>query len=170
MAAAIAPCPTRASVKIGLQFKRRFWEQDEHIYGGITYTDLPITQISYPSTDYGAPGKGVLLGAYAFGPYAYEFTVAAAGGARREGAGVGRAIHPQYKDEFENGVSVGWHRVPWALGCYGAWTDETRAEHYKQPRSTAASCWPASTPPTFRPGRKARSSRRSTRSPACTNA
>ena len=36
-------------------------------------------------------------------------------------------------------------------------------------RSTAASCWPASMPPTFRPGRRARSCRRSTRSTACTS-
>ena len=26
---------------------------------------------------------------------------------------------------------MGWHRVPWTLGCAGAWTDETRARHYK---------------------------------------
>jgi monoamine oxidase len=25
--------------KIGLQFKRRFWEEDDHIYGGITHTN-----------------------------------------------------------------------------------------------------------------------------------
>jgi len=69
MAAAIGAVPYAAAVKVGLQFKRRFWEQDEHIYGGISYTDLPIRMISYPSTSYGAAGKGVLLGAYAFGPY-----------------------------------------------------------------------------------------------------
>jgi monoamine oxidase len=32
--------------------------------------------------------------------------------------------------EFENGVSVAWHRVPWVLGCAGSWDDELRAEHY----------------------------------------
>jgi monoamine oxidase len=42
----------------------------------------------------------------------------------------GAALHPQYRDEFESGVSVGWHRVPNALGCHGAWTDAKRAEHY----------------------------------------
>ncbi len=29
-----------------------------------------------------------------------------------------------------NGVAVGWHRVPWTLGCFGLWTDEARAAHY----------------------------------------
>ena len=49
MKAAIDAVPYAAAVKVGLQFSRRFWEEDEHIYGGITYTDLPIRQISYPS-------------------------------------------------------------------------------------------------------------------------
>ena len=130
MAAAVGAVPYSASVKVGLQFKRRFWEQDEHIYGGISYTDLPISMISYPSTSYGAPGKGVLLGAYAFGPYAYEFTALPPSERVRRALDWGAALHPQYRDEFESGVSVGWHRVPNALGCHGAWTDAKRAEHY----------------------------------------
>ena len=130
MAAAIRAVPYAASVKVGLQFKRRFWEQDEHIYGGISYTDQPIRMISYPSTDYGKPGKGVLLGAYAFGPYAYEFTALPAAERIRRALDWGAALHPQYRDEFDNGVAVGWHRVPGALGCNGVWTDGKRAEHY----------------------------------------
>ena len=39
---AIDSLPYAPAVKVGLQFKRRFWEEDEAIYGGITYTDLPI--------------------------------------------------------------------------------------------------------------------------------
>jgi monoamine oxidase len=58
-------------VKVGLQFKRRFWEEDEAIYGGITLADLPIRQIGYPSTGYHS-AKGILL-AYPGGTYGYEF-------------------------------------------------------------------------------------------------
>ena len=44
------------------------------IYGGISYTDLPIRQIAYPSSDLNRGGRGVLLGAYIFeGANAYEF-------------------------------------------------------------------------------------------------
>ena len=64
MKAAIDAVPYASVVKTGLQFRRRFWEEDEHIFGGISYTDLPIRQISYPSTGYNAGGKGVLLGGY----------------------------------------------------------------------------------------------------------
>ena len=52
MKAAIDAVPYASAVKFGLQFSRRFWEEDEHIFGGISYTDLPIRQISYPSTEF----------------------------------------------------------------------------------------------------------------------
>jgi monoamine oxidase len=131
MQAAIEAVPYEASVKVGLQFKRRFWEQDEHIYGGITFTDLPNTIIGYPATGYGSRGKGVLLGAYIWGPNAYEFT--ARSPAERVALAVkyGSQIHPQYEKEFETGVAVGWHRVPWTNGCFGNWSDEARKTHYK---------------------------------------
>ena len=32
--------------------------------------------------------------------------------------------------EFDNGVSVAWHRVPFTLGCFGLWSPETREQHY----------------------------------------
>jgi len=131
VASAIQAVPYSASLKIGLQFRRRFWEQDEAIYGGISYTDLPIWQISYPSTGYGGAGKGVLLGAYTFGPYAYEFTALPPEDRLKKALDDGAQIHPQYRAEYENGMSVGWHRVPWVLGCYGTWTDEARTRHYK---------------------------------------
>jgi len=131
MAAAIGAVPYAASLKVGLEFKRRFWEQDEQIYGGITMTDLPIGQISYPSTNYGSAGPASLLGAYGFGAFAFEFTSLPPAERVARTVEWGSRIHPQYKDEFLNGIAVGWHRVPWTQGCFGQWTDEMRAEHYK---------------------------------------
>ena len=131
MAAAIAAVPYAAATKIGLQFRRRFWEQDEAIYGGISYTDLPITQIGYPNTGYFGDGPGVLLGAYAFGPYAFEFTALPPEERVRKAVEDGAQIHPQYRTEFEHGVAVGWHRVPGAMGCFGQWSQATRHEHYR---------------------------------------
>jgi monoamine oxidase len=128
---AINAVPYAPALKVGLQFKRRFWEQDDGIYGGISYTDLPIRQIGYPCTGYGGAGKAVLLGAYAiFGTYAYEFTSLSPAERVAKAVEDGAQIHPQYKDEFDNGIAVAWHRNPSALGCEGAWTDETRKQHY----------------------------------------
>ncbi len=131
MKAAIDGVPYVSSVKVGLQFKRRFWEEDEAIYGGISYTDLPIRQIAYPNTGFNRSGRGVLLGAYMFeGPNSYEFTSMAPSERIARAVEFGAQIHPQYKTEYENGVSVAWHRVPYTLGCAGYWTEATRAEHY----------------------------------------
>jgi monoamine oxidase len=131
MKAAIDAVPYVSSVKVGLQFKRRFWEEDEAIYGGISYTDLPIRQIAYPNTGFNAKGRGVLLGAYLFeGANAYEFTALAPAERVARAVEFGASLHPQYKAEFENGISVAWHRVPFTLGCAGNWTDQARQEHY----------------------------------------
>jgi monoamine oxidase len=131
MKAAIDAVPYSASVKIGLQFKRRFWEEDEAIYGGISFTDLPIRQIAYPNTGFNRSGRGVLLGAYLFdGANAYEFTAMPPAERIAHAVEFGAVIHPQYKTEFENGVAVAWHRMPFTLGCAGDWTEQTRAEHY----------------------------------------
>jgi len=118
-----------SSVKVGLQFKRRFWEEDESIYGGITYTDLPNGMIGYPSSGHFTK-KGVLLGAYAFGSSAFQLTSMTPKERIETVLGYGAQLHPQYAQEFETGVSVAWHRVPWALGCTAIWDDELRAQHY----------------------------------------
>jgi len=130
MKAAIEAPAYGASVKIGLQFKRRFWEEDEQIYGGITYTDMPNLLIQYPSTGFFQSGKGVLLGAYAFGPYAFEWTALSPAERIKKVLEFGAQIHPQYEKEFENGISVGWHREPATLGCFAVWSEDARKQHY----------------------------------------
>ncbi len=69
--AAINAIPYGAGLKVGLQMKRRFWEEDDRIYGGLSYTNQPNAMIGYPMWDYFSKGKGVLLGAYLMGPGAF---------------------------------------------------------------------------------------------------
>ena len=128
---AIAAVPYETSFKVGLEFKRRFWEEDEWIYGGVTYTDMPIKQISYPSQDMFKSGSGVLLGGYGYGPTSYKFNSLAPQERIEAALAYGKHIHPQYLKEFRSGTSMVWHRMPWTLGCYGIWTKETRDQHYK---------------------------------------
>ncbi|MBB4423797.1 monoamine oxidase [Bradyrhizobium sp. CIR48] len=132
MKAAIDAVPYGASVKVGLQFKRRFWEEDEAIYGGTSYTDLPIHEIGYPNTGYNKSGRGILLGAYLFeGADSFEFTAMPPDERVARAVEFGAAIHPQYRAEFENGIAVAWHRVPFALGCSGHWSEDARKQHYR---------------------------------------
>ncbi len=130
MLAAIQSAPYEASVKFGLQFKRRFWEEDERIYGGISFTDLPIQMIGYPMAGMNQGGKGVLLGGYVWGTNAYEFNSMTPEQRIRKAVESGAKIHPQYPAEFENGVVVSWHRSPFTQGCFANWSDAAREKHY----------------------------------------
>ncbi len=122
LANAISSMYYNGSTKWGLEFKRRFWEEDEDIYGGISYTDLAIGQISYPSTGYFSDGPGVLLGGYTWrGENSYKFNAMEPDERLEWALRQGAKIHPQYRDEFKTGVSVVWHKVPWVLGCAGVW-------------------------------------------------
>ena len=131
MREAISALPYAPAVKVGLQFSRRFWEEDERIYGGISYTDQAIRQIGYPNHGFNRQGKGVLLGAYLFGgANAYEFTAMSPEERVRVALDQGARVHSQYREAFETGFSVAWARVPFALGCAADWTDALRARHY----------------------------------------
>jgi monoamine oxidase len=131
MKAAIGAVLYASAVKVGLQFKRRFWEEDEAIYGGISYTDLPIRQIAYPNSDFNRGGRGVLLGAYFLeGSNSFEFTSMPPAERVARTVALGSIIHPQYEKEFENGIAVSWDRVPFTLGCASIWNEKARAEHY----------------------------------------
>ncbi|HEY2685431.1 MAG TPA: flavin monoamine oxidase family protein [Steroidobacteraceae bacterium] len=130
MKQAIAAVPYASAVKVGLQFKRRFWEQDEQIYGGITYTNLPIMNIAYPNSGFQSSGKGVLLGCYTWGTNAMKLTALSPEERVKRVLDYGSQIHPQYHQEFDNGVAVAWHRSPFTMGCFGMWSDESRAAHY----------------------------------------
>ena len=61
--AALASLKFVPAVKIAFQARRRFWEEDHAIYGGISWTDQDITQIWYPANGYHRD-EGVILGAY----------------------------------------------------------------------------------------------------------
>lgn len=114
---AIASIPHAFSGKIGLQFKRRFWEEDDGIFGGISKTDMEIANIVYPSSGY-LGQKGVLVGYYQSGTRA-EVT-GKKSHKEREALALeqGQIIHPQYKTEFENSFSVSWQNVKYNKGAW----------------------------------------------------
>lgn len=116
--------------KIGLQFKRRFWEEDEQIYGGITHTNNELTQIFYPSYDY-LSKKGILIGYYNFNEKAVRTGELSFKEREQLALQKGRLIHPQYDTAFENSFSVSWHKTQYSLGGWALYTGETRQSFYK---------------------------------------
>ena len=126
---AIASSTYAAAGKIGLQFKRRFWEEDDQIYGGATRTDQDITQIVYPSTGFHGR-KGVLVGYYIQDQSARPVGERTPAERLALALAQGERIHPQYRKEFESAFSVAWHRVRWNGGSWAAFGGSARREYY----------------------------------------
>lgn len=123
-AAALREGIPSVSGKIGLQFKRRFWEEDEDIYSGTSKTDDPIGQIYYPFDHFGSRGKGVIVGYYHFGAGKELLDDRTPAERERVALEQGARIHPQYPEEFENSFSVAWHRVPYNESPWTWWKDD----------------------------------------------
>jgi monoamine oxidase len=128
--AAIAAARYEKSVKLAFQAKRRFWEDDDGIYGGISWTDQDITQIWYPTG--GFHGKtGILLGAYIWtDAIAERFGALAPDERNRLAAANGTKLHASYAADVEHGISVAWAKIPHNLGAWVHWTPEGRKTAY----------------------------------------
>jgi monoamine oxidase len=118
MMTAVKGVATSNSAKMGLQMKRRFWEEDDQIFGGHLYSNLPLGEFSYPSYDYFTK-KGVLLGLYANGPVGdlidhpikerIEHVLTHSS-----------KVHPQIRQEFESAYVVFWKKVKYSMGGYAS--------------------------------------------------
>ncbi len=116
--------------KIGLQMKRRFWEEDHSIYGGHVYFDDPeILTMSLPSTGWQSK-KGVILGYYQFGSQAAKVSALSPGERQALAGRAGERVFPGYADSIEKSFSAAWHRIDHNLGGWAQWTDDGRANAY----------------------------------------
>jgi monoamine oxidase len=112
--AAIRSIEYADALKLAWQ-SRRFWEMEDHIYGGISWVKGPTTMVWYPSDRFCAP-KGILLGAYAVRDDASELgskpltDQLAASRAAVEG------LHPGRSHELDKGMAVTWSKMPYSLG------------------------------------------------------
>lgn len=117
--------------KIGLQMGRRFWEEDDGIYGGHVFTDTKgINLISLPSSNWQGK-KGTLLGFYSFAGDAAELSALSLKERAAYAVAAGEKIFPgQYQKNFESAFSVAWHRVKYNLGGWAEWSEEAREKAY----------------------------------------
>lgn len=104
------------SAKIGLAMKRRFWEEDDRIFGGHLYSNLPLGEFSYPSNDYFTK-KGVLLGLYSNGPI-QDLSSRPIQARIEHVLAHASKVHPQIRQEFESAYAVYWRKVPYSNGGY----------------------------------------------------
>jgi monoamine oxidase len=106
-----------ASAKIFFQCKRRFWEEDDGIFGGGTVTDLAVRNIYYP--EHGREtGRGVLLASYTWSEDAQRWGSLPAEERITQALEDVAQIHPQVTDAFEVGASKMWHDDEYAGGAF----------------------------------------------------
>jgi monoamine oxidase len=106
-----------ASAKILFQCRRRFWEEDDGIFGGGTITDLPIRNLYYP--DHGREtGRGVILASYTWSEDAQRWGSLIHHDRIQEAMEDVEQIHPQISKEFEVGASWMWHDDEFAGGAF----------------------------------------------------
>ena len=114
--AAIGSMEFVPAVKVAFQARRRFWEEDHSIYGGISWTDQDMTQIWYPPYGYHR-AKGIIVGAYIWDDRpGLRFGDMTPRERLRAAAAEGEHIHPGFGAELEAGVSRSWLKTPFQKG------------------------------------------------------
>ncbi|MFJ6462290.1 flavin monoamine oxidase family protein [Streptomyces sp. NPDC091387] len=121
-----------SSTKTLVHLRRRTWELDDGIYGGGSFTDLPVQQCWYPSDNARAvPGTGmsstqrltawntdlshepgVLTGAYLWGPHARRFTALPPADRDRIVMRSLEQLHPGICDDIDDVVHWDWDSRP----------------------------------------------------------
>ncbi|WP_327179543.1 flavin monoamine oxidase family protein [Streptomyces sp. NBC_01335] len=117
-----------SSTKTLVHLRRRSWELDDGIYGGGSFTDLPIQQCWYPSDNArvvldarpSSPQRltarnaelshepGVLTGAYLWGPHARRFTALPAADRDRVVMRCLEQLHPGICEDIDEIVHWDW--------------------------------------------------------------
>ncbi|MGQ0601453.1 MAG: flavin monoamine oxidase family protein [Anaerolineales bacterium] len=106
-----------ASAKIFFQCRRRFWEEDDGIFGGGTLTDLPVRNIYY--TEHGREtGRGVMLASYTWSEDAQRWGSLSPHDRLQQALENVAVIHPQVLGTFEVGASKMWHDDEFAGGAF----------------------------------------------------
>ncbi|WP_096434499.1 flavin monoamine oxidase family protein [Alteribacter populi] len=117
------------SVKIGLEFKEKFWEKDGMRGGNLT-TDLPIQFLYYPSHDIGKPGPGVLHASYSWGDNARLWESRTEEERIRQTLNYLSAIHgEEVLDLYLGGATFSWDHNPFSAGCFAMYVPYQAANY-----------------------------------------
>ncbi|TDC22925.1 flavin monoamine oxidase family protein [Kribbella albertanoniae] len=116
--------PTNAG-KIGIEYGRRWWEEDLRIYGGITNSTLDTGNTWYPSTGFHGR-RGTVIGYYNTGTNANLYGALTPAGRLERAVAQGTKIHGEvYGREIEASFSVNWATAKHSEGAWVGWPSQT---------------------------------------------
>ena len=129
---ALASVEMVPAIKVGLQAHRRFWEQDDDIYGGISWTTHLSRQIWYPSANL-MESTGILTAAYNAGSEATTFGNLSRLERIEEAAKGGTSLHTDFRADvdLDGAISMAWQYMPWQVGGFANDTYLTQPEIYE---------------------------------------
>jgi monoamine oxidase len=128
--AAIASVEYIPAAKVAFHASRRFWEQDQQIYGGISWTSRDATQVWYPSNGLQRT-KGILVGAYIWSDdLGDQFAAKSLTQRLSDTLDDVAHLHPAAPRFLGHGVSVAWKNVPFTRGGWAEWSSEARATQF----------------------------------------
>jgi monoamine oxidase len=114
------PAPQSAG-KLGIEYGRRWWEEDDRIYGGTTYTNLELTLIEYPSWGYHGQ-RGIIHGYYNFDEEADLYGRLSPAQRVKRAVPLGEKIHgPNFGSGIESTFSVAWQKTRYSQGAWFNW-------------------------------------------------
>ena len=114
--AAVKATPYSPSAKMGLQMKRRFWEEDDKIFGGHMYSNLPVGDVAYPSWNYFG-NKGIMLGFYGNGQMAGLINMPIKDRIEHVLTHISK-VHPQIRAEYETAYCTFWEKTQYSMGAF----------------------------------------------------
>ncbi|HEY7043810.1 MAG TPA: flavin monoamine oxidase family protein, partial [Nocardioidaceae bacterium] len=118
--------------KLGLEYGRRFWEDDDRILGGITDTNLDISTIWYPSYGFHSETGGVLIGYYTFADGSMQYAAMTPEDRARRAVEQGVRIHGEaYAKDLLSSFSVHWDLQPFSAGGWALWADRAGSTAYQ---------------------------------------
>ncbi|MGM7703443.1 flavin monoamine oxidase family protein [Pseudalkalibacillus sp. Hm43] len=114
---AIRELPYVAAVKIGIEFKRKFWEE-EGLGGANVLTDFP-NRFTYTPSPGVEKQTGVVLASYSWGDNAKLWNALSEEERIQQALEDLAKIHgDQIYEDFLNGASFSWSQNPFSAGCF----------------------------------------------------
>lgn len=105
------------ATKIAFQ-SPRFWETNDHIYGGLSFTDRDTLMTWYPSGRF-LHDTGVLVAGYSFGGSATRLGSLSLAEGQAYARETVERLHPGQSGKLTDGVTVHWSSIPHSLGIEG---------------------------------------------------
>ncbi|MEL6363413.1 MAG: FAD-dependent oxidoreductase [Pseudomonadota bacterium] len=112
--------------KMAWRAQRRFWEEDDGVYGGASSVEGPMMQYWYPNQGFGGAG-GVLLGAYTAVEAAEFWTRLPLAEQIAMSRRFGTRLHPAFANEAIDPVGVDWLDQTYSAGGW-AWLADDLSE------------------------------------------